>query len=424
MALFAGIGSSDKPTFKKLKENGCEVSLSLTIPAALAQDAQHSALARLQQRARLPGFRPGKAPLDIVKKNLEGRLRQEVIEDLLEKHLPSALKELSLEPVATPIATSISLEDGKPFKAEIKVEIPPRFVPKDYAKISVKKTPHPADEESITKRLTDLREAHARLEKADEEAVGAGHYAVIDYQGIQNGKPSPDIKGEAELVDLSSEQLTEGLAQGLLGMKRGETKEIAVKIQDRAVSLSTTVREIKKKVLPELDAEFAKDMGFTALDELKAKIKEVIEEEGRKKTEEEISAQIEKALLEANKFPVPPSMLSHRLEHRLERIKGQMRIPEEQWAGKMGKELEDKIRPLVESELRMGYILAAVAEKEKIAATDEDIKSELDKDLGQAKTPADAEEIKKFYERRREDIAAMLRERKTLAFIREKASVA
>ncbi len=424
MALFAGIGSSDKPTFKKLKENGCEVSLSLTIPAAMAQDAQHSALARLQQRARLPGFRPGKAPLDIVKKNLEGRLRQEVIEDLLEKHLPSALKELSLEPVATPVATSISLEDGKPFKAEIKIEIPPRFVPKDYAKISVKKTPHPADEESIVKRLTDLREAHSRLEKADEEIVGAGHYAVIDYQGIQNGKPSPDIKGEAELVDLSSEQLTEGLAQGLLGMKRGETKEISVKIQDRAVSLSTTIREIKKKVLPELDTEFAKDMGFASLDELKAKIKEVIEEEGRKKTEEEISAQIEKSLLEANKFPLPPSMISHRLEHRLERIKNQMRIPEEQWAGKMAKELEAKVRPLVESELRMGYILAAVAEKEKIAATDEDIKSELDKDLGQAKTPADAEEIKKFYAHRREDIAAMLRERKTLAFIREKAAIA
>jgi len=424
MALFAGIGSSDKPTFKKIKEDGCEVSLSLTVPAAFAQDAEHNALARLQQRARLPGFRPGKAPLDLIKKNLEARLRQEIIEDLLEKHLPAALKDLALEPVTTPVATSISLEDGKPFKAEIKVEVPPRFVPKDYAKIAVKKIEHPADEESLSKRLTDLREAHARLEKAEDESVAAGHYAVIDYQGVQNGKHLPEIKGEAELIDLSSEQLTEGLAQGLLGMKRGETKDIPVKLRERAVSLSTTLREIKKKVLPELDGEFAKDMGFATLDELKAKIKEVVEEEGRKKTADDVSAQIEKALLAANKFPVPPSLLAHRIERRLERIKEQMRIPDEQWAGKMSKELEGKIKPLAESELRMGYILAAVAEKEKIAATDEDIKAEMDKDLGQTKTPAEADEIKKFYEHRREDIAAMIRERKTMAFIREKAVIA
>ncbi len=423
MALFSGITSSDKPTFKKIKEEGCEVSLSLTIPAAQAQDAQHTALARLQQRARLPGFRPGKAPLDLLKKTLEPRLRQETIESLLEKHLPAALKELSLDPVATPVATSITLEEGKPFKAEIKVEVPPRFAPKDYTKLAVKKTSYPADEESLSKRLADLREAHARLEKSEDETVSASHYAIIDYQGSENGKPLPQVKGEAELIDLSSEQLAEGLSQGLIGMKRGQSKDIPVKLREKTVTLSATLREIKKKVLPELDAEFAKDMGFAQLEELKAKIKEVIEEEGRKKSEDEVTGQLQKALLAANKFPVPPSMLSHRVEQRLARIKDQMRIPEEQWAGKMAAELEAKIKPLAEDELRLGYILSAVAEKEKIEASDEDIKIEMDKELSSVKSPEEAEEIKKFFLNRKETVAAMIRDRKTMAFIREKAVV-
>ncbi|MHB2026557.1 MAG: trigger factor [Elusimicrobiota bacterium] len=424
MALFAGLGSSDKTIFKKTKEIGCEVFFSLTVPAAHVQDESHSALVRLQQRARLDGFRPGKAPINLVKTVLAPRLRQEVIEALLDKNLSQALKELNLNPVATPTATSVSLEDGKPFKAEIRVEVPPKFIPKGYAGIAVKKPEQPPDDAAVAARLQDLREAHARLERSEDSIISPNLYAVIDYQGFSSGKPAPDLKGEAELVDVSSEQNIEGLLQGLMGMKRDDTKDIPVKLRGKDILLKVTVKEIKKKILPAMDSEFAKDMGFETIDALKIKIKETVDADFQKKIEEETASQIEKALLEANSFPIPPSLLSHRVEHKLERIKEQMKIPAEQWEGKMSKELETKLKPLAENEVRLGYIISAIGEKERIEATNEEIGKELEKSLAQAKTEEEKKSVQRFFEHRRDDIAAMIRERKTVAFIREKALVA
>ena len=422
MGLFTPFEKSDKPKFRKLKEEGCVVLFSVEVPAAKAQDETHNLLVRIQQRAKVPGFRPGKAPLDVVKKQFSGHAREEVVDELIRRHVPEALRELALKPVAVPAVENVSYEEGKPVRFDVRVEVAPEVAPKDYLKIPVQRKNYPVTEEMLAKRLEELREANARLDRAEDEAVGKSHYVVIDYAGFSGGKPLPDAKGDAELVDMSSEQTLAGLAEGLVGLKRGESKEIPVKLRGKDANLKVSVKEIKKKMLPALDAEFSKDLGFASLDELKAKLKAVMDEEGRAKTDREVTEQIEAALLKANRIPLPPSLVEAQLEHRLEQFARQLLGPSKKWPEKQLEELKAKLRPQAENDVRLSYLLPAIAEKEKIAALEEDIASELEKSLGGAADDAKKDELRKLFSERKEAVAGMIRERKTLALLKEKAA--
>lgn len=421
MGLFSALSGADKTRFKKLKEEGCVVTFLLEVPAAEVENETHTLLLRIQQQARLPGFRPGKAPLEVVKKHFEGHAREQVVDSLLRKFIPQALRELSLNPVAAPLVERASLESGKPARFEVRVEIAPKVEPQGYTKIKVQKKSYPATEEAVEARLKELREAHARLERSSAEAAAKTHYAVIDYEVTQDGKPKG--KGAGELVDLSSEQILEGLAEGLVGMRRGETKEIAVKLGGKPASLTATLVELKEKALPVLDDEFAKDMGFATLSELKAKLKEVIDEEGKAKSEREVSQQLEAALLKANRIPLPPSLVEAQLEHMIERARQQFLGPKGKFTEKQEAELREKLRARAEDELRIAYLLPAIAEREKLQALAEDVSAELEKNLAAADSEAKKEEIRKLFAERKDSIASMIRERKAMRFIRDKAVV-
>lgn len=421
MGFFSSLEKSDKAKFKKLKEDGCIVTFSAEIPAGKVSDEAHTLLLRIQQRARIPGFRPGKAPLELVKKQFAAHAREEVLDQLIRKYVPEGLRELNLRPVAVPSVEAATFDEGKPATFQVRVEVSPKVAPKDYLKIPVQRKSYPATEETLQARLEELREANARLERAPEESVGKNHYVVIDYAAAREGKPLPNARGESELVDMSSEQTLEGLSAGLVGLKRGETKEIPVKIGGGDAALTVTVKEIKQKVLPPLDSEFAKDMGFAEISELKAKLKAVMEEEGRAKADREVTQQIEEALLKANRIPLPPSVVEAQLEHMIERLGRQLLGPKGQWKPEQLEDLKAKLRPKAEDEARISYILPAIAEKEKLQALEQDVKSELEKNLGAADSEQKKEEVRKMFQERGEAVAGMIRDRKTLAFIKEKA---
>ncbi|MDD5655847.1 MAG: trigger factor [Elusimicrobia bacterium] len=420
MGIFS---STEKVRVKLVKEDACEAQFSVEVPGAQFDAESQNALVRVQQRAKLPGFRPGKAPLELVSRQFSDIIENEVVDTLLRKHVPEALRELKLQPVAPPVVTDIKREPGKPLAIQVRVEVPPRLAPKDYSGIKLARRSYPATDEAVAARLEDLREAHARLERAPEEAAGKGHYVVIDYTASRAGKPLAGVKGANELVDMSSEQTVAGLAEGLLGMKRGETKDISVKLGGQDTRLSVAVKEIKTKVLPPLDADFAKDLGVESLDELKAKLKEVVAEEGRSRSEREISEQLEAALLKSNRMPVPPSLTEAQLEHMLERLRQQLLGGRGEFSEKQLQDLKAKLRPQAEDRVRMSFLLRAIAEREKLAVSDSDVKAELDAGLAAARGDEKKEEVRRLFEARRDEIVEMLRDRKTLAFLRAKASL-
>jgi trigger factor len=393
------------------------------IPAVQVEAEQHNALLRIQQRAKLPGFRPGKAPLDLVRQQFGAHLREEVLDHFVHKHVPEAMRELKLEPVASPAVVDLKMDAGKPLQFQVRVEVPPRVAPKDYANLKLTKQSYPATDEAVAKRLEELREAHARLDRAPEEAVAKNHYVVIDYTGSRGGKSLPNAKGSNELVDMSSEQTVAGLADGLLGMKRGESKDLTVKLGGQDTQLSVKVQEIKTKILPALDADLAKDMGFDTLDALQAKLKEVVSEEGKARTERELSEQLEAALLKANRMPVPNSLVEAQLEHMIERLQQQLLGGRGEFSPKQLEEIKPKLRTQAEDRVRISFLLPAIAEREKITVAESDLQAELERSIGALETEDKKESVRRMFTERRDEIMGMLRDRKALEFVRAKAVI-
>ena len=415
-------GSAEKLKIKKIKHDNCEALFSVEIPAPEAREEEENSLVRYQERAVLSGFRAGKAPLDLIKKQFSEAIRQDAVTRLARKHVPEALTELKLNPVAPPVIQAVDYAPGKPMRLSVLVETRPEIDPKGYTKIALKRRAVEPGEKAVEDRLNELREANARLEPAAEEAVGKDHYVVIDYSGLHGAKPLAD-KSEAELVDMSSSQALEGLAEGLLGMKRGETKEIAVTVKGKISKLHVVVKEIKRKVLPPLDEEFAKDMGFEKLDDLKLKLKELVSQEADKQAERDIHEQIEDALLKANRIPLPPSLIESELRHRLERVRARLLGPRGQWPDAELRSWTEKLRPLVENDIKISYLLAAIARKEKLQVPDEDLAKELDRSLESADTEEKKEDIRKAFGDRRDEIRSILLDRKTMSFIKDQAVI-
>ncbi len=418
MGIFTFAEKSDKPKFKKIKEEGCVVSASIEIPEALVQNEKHNVLLWVQEQAKIPGFRPGKAPMAMVEAHYPDTIRERILNRVAEKFVPDLIKDLNLLPVTASTITNVDW--NKSMKLDLRIEIAPQVDPKDYAKIQVSHKKRAVTDEILSAELDKLRDAHSRLDQCDEEVLGNQHYAVISYAAIQNGKPLPKLKNDSELVDMSSDQLIEGLSTGLLGMKKGEIKEIKVKFREKDAVLNVTLVEIKKKVLPNLDGEFAKDMGLESLEDLKKNLKDSLQQEYSKQEEDEIRREIEKALLKANPIPVPPTLVEHETERFVESLERQSRrsIPEADM-----EKLKKEIRPQVEDNLRLSYIFLAIADKEKLDMTEEDYNKELDEALKVLKSDLEKDERRKFFDRNRAGLARIIRERKARLMTREKAVV-
>ncbi len=418
MGIFTFAEKSDKPKFKKTKEEGCVVSASIEIPEPLIQNEKHNVLLWVQEQAKIPGFRPGKAPMAMVEAHYPDTIRERILNRVAEKFVPDLIKELNLVPVTASTITNVDW--NKSIKLDVQIEIAPQVDPKDYSKISVSRKKQIVTDEVLSAELDKLRDAHSRLEPSEEEVLGNQHYAVISYAALQNGKPLPKLKNDSELVDMSSDQLIEGLSSGLLGMKKGETKEIKIKFREKDTLLNVALVEIKKKVLPNLDEEFAKDMGLESLEDLKKNLKDSLQQEYSKQEEDEVRREIEKALLKSNPIPVPPTLVEHEAERFVESLEKQSRrsIPQVDL-----EKLKKEIRPQVEDNLRLSYIFLAIADKEKLDMTEEDYQKELDEGLKVLKSDVEKEERRKFFERNKSGLARIIRERKARQMVREKAIV-
>lgn len=414
---------STKTKTKKLKEEGCKLIYEVEVPPARLQDAVNNFFVRIQMKARLPGFRQGKAPLDLVKKQFGAQAKTEAMEDLVKDVVNELIKEQDLRPVATPAVSDLSALADKPIKFKVHLEVLPKFEPKGYKGIAVTKKEYPTKDEDVDTRLKHLQEGNARLETVTEEQLGKEHYAIVDFELSRDGKPLEGGGGKAELVDMSSDQSIEGLVEGLMGAKRQETREFEVKIGGKPTQCKMTVQEIKKKIVPPLDDSFAKDMGFEALAELKEKLRDLVVKENTVKSERELQQELERAILDANRFEVPVTFADQQVESMLERQLERIGPAKDKLKEKDLEELRTKMRPVAEDSVRMQFLVAEIVRVEKIEATDDDLKKDLEVQLARAQTEAQKKETQELFDKRPDDIRALIRERKAFQLIRDAAKV-
>ena len=424
MSIFKTAQKGEVKT-QQLKKEGCRVSLSVEAAPELVTKCFENAAVQVQSRAQMQGFRAGKVPLDLVKQNFAGHIKERALDLTVKAAINAALEDAKLDAVAVPTLTKAdfnAFNDGKNFSFEIAVDVAPEFDVKDYKGIAIAKKPETAADADVTENLNRVLDANARLESAKDGAVIDDKcFAVVHYTGKRNGTEDYKLSADSELVDMSAPQTMPGLAEAIKGLKKGDVKDFESKDGKDVLSFHVTVDDIKNKLVPELNDSFAKDMGFDTLDALKAKVKESLDEEAKQNARRDEIAQIENHLVKANNFELPQSLVEEYTESSLNNfVRSMTQLKPEQLNAEQRKTFEERIRPSVEKDLRIGYIVHAIAKKENLEATEADWKAELDKSLASG-GKADEKKIKAFFAERKAHILATLSERKVFDFLKAEA---
>lgn len=426
MSIFKTAQAGEVKT-KQLTKEGCRVTLQVeAVPSLVTKNFQNAAV-QVQSRAQMQGFRAGKVPLDLVKQNFAGHIKERALDLTVKAAISAAVTETKLDAVGVPTLTKADLntfQDGNAFSFEIAVDVAPEFEVKDYKGIEITKKADCATEADVTENLNRVLDANARLESAQDGAtIDDKCYAVIHYSGKRNGQDDYKLSADSELVDMSAPQTMPGLAEALKGLKKGDVKDVETKDGNDTISYHVTVDDIKNKIVPNLDDNFAKDMGFETLDALKKKVKESLDAEAKQTAQRDEVMQIENHLVKMNNFALPQSLVEEYTESSLHNFVHNMtQIKPEQLTAEQHKAFEERIRPTVEKDLRIGYIVHAIAKKENLQATEDDWKAELDKSLSSAsQNKTDEKKIKAFFDERKEHILATLTERKVFDFLKAQA---
>lgn len=428
MSIF-NTAAAGEVTAKQTNKEGCRVTVQVQATAQLVSKAFQNAAVQVQSRAQMQGFRAGKVPLDLVKQNFAGHIKERALDWAIKSAISAALDQTKLNPVTVPSLTKADFNtftDGKPFEFELAIEVAPEFEVKDYKGIEVTKKAETATEEEVTAQLNRILEGNARLESAAEDAVITDKvYAVVKYTGKRNGTEDYKLSADSELIDMSAPQTMPEMAHNIMGLKKGSVKDFEVKEGNDTLSFHVTVDDIKNKIMPKLDDSFAKDMGFDTLEALKTRVKEGLNAEAKEQSERDVMTQIENHLVKANQFELPQTLVAEYTETSLNNfVRNVTQLKVEQLTAEQRKSFEERIRPTVEKDLRVGYIIHAIAHKENLEATEADWQAELDKSLtANAKTKEDEKKIRAFFTERKEHILATLNERKVFDFLKKEAVI-
>ncbi|MCB4792356.1 MAG: trigger factor [Elusimicrobia bacterium] len=410
----------------------CLVILDVEVPQAEVSSETEKVYQELQKTLSLPGFRTGKAPMEMIRKNYVENARAKVVQNLAEKAVFSALKTKGIEPVNYPKIHELSFDFDKPFKFKMEAEKHPEFKLKDYKGIKVNKIINKITDVKVNESLDVLRERNAKLCESKSEAVDAKHFVMVDYDGYVKDVAVPELKAKDQMIDLSSPQIIVGFKEGLSGAKKGEERSINVKfpadypnkkLANEDVVFKVIVKEIKEKLLHPLDDEFAKDFGFTNLAELKQRIKENLEAEEKNRQEKSVRDQIIESLLKSNAFEVPKSFVEDQLEiikNRLSQYYKQQGIKDELWKTNFEKN-KDKYLKEAEEDVRLSYIFREVIKEFKIEVSQEELNKRLE--TMKESNKGREKEVEKYFSENKEKISASLKEEKIFDFLIENAKI-
>jgi trigger factor len=330
----------------------------------------------LKRQAKVKGFRPGKAPRSVLQSLYKDYVDDELKKKIVEETMGEALTETKVEPVSEPRIEFVEEENRFGYKMECEVE--PEFDLPAYIGIEAEVEKIQVTDEDMDARIKAMQEMHTQLIDREAGSVTAkGDLVIVKYEGFHNGKPVKDVKSDSYPVDLGDPNVMPEFESGLLGAKIGEEKEIELKFADnypdkdiagKPIIMKVEIKEIKEKRLPELNDDFAKDVGSENMEVLKTEVRKTLEKEQEAKRRNTIMGKVGEFLLEKADIPVPARLLQKRVEMLIEDAKARMKT------GPMSEEdersfnaaLRKDYEPEAEKRLKMGMILYKIAEKESI----------------------------------------------------------
>ena len=360
--------------------------LNIEIPVEQVNDEIEKAYAAIQKKAKIQGFRPGKAPMTLVKRTYSDAMRDDVMRRFYDKTLFKALEEHKIEPLDAPTIESDILTEDTAFKYSATVEIMPEVQLKDYTGLELTKEKYLPNPESIEAELKRMQENMAQLVPLDESAaVENGHVVTLDYTFSVDGFPEETSKAEDAEVQVGSNLLMPGFEEQLIGMKRGENREIKIILPEgfRTVEAAgkegvfqVTLKEVKFKELPELNDEFAQQFGdYETMEQLRTKMSEYHQKQELDRIDNAVKELAIQALIDKNPLDVPQVMVNRQLEYMLNNLKN--RLQSQKMSIEMMGMNDDTFRlrfsDLAVNKVKGGLLLMALIEKENITVTDEDL---------------------------------------------------
>ncbi|MEK6690707.1 MAG: trigger factor [Nitrospirota bacterium] len=378
----------------------------IEIPKEVIEQETSDAYSRLNRKVKVPGFRPGHVPRQILEKQFSKNIEAEVIENLIPDYYLRSVRESGITPVENPtIEGEILIKKDSPLIFEATVEIKPTIEVKGYEGIEIERQSIDISEEDIEKTLKNIQESHARLEPFEEShTINNGDFCLISFEGFLGDKPIEGGNVQDYLVEIGSNVLVPGFEEQLIGSKKGGKLDIKVTFpEDYGVkdmtgkegSFKVEIKEVKRKVLPDFDNEFAKDLGQNSISELRDKVKEEIEKEKKRIAERDQKDTIIKKLLETHSFEVPSSMVERELRILTNRRKKQVLQAGGSLEGIDENNLRTELSLIASERVKAGLILETIGKKENISVSDEDLNKRIDEISSELRE--NPEDIKKLY---------------------------
>jgi len=367
-------------------------SITVELPAAQVDSLFESVLRDYRRKAVQPGFRKGKVPADVIRKLYMGDVTADVARALIGDSFPDAVQKAAVEPIAEPEFEIQTLEEHQPFTYVAKVEVRPRFELAGYVGVEVAGETIEVTDEELARLLDEVRQSHATVKKIEEpRGLRDGDVAVISFEGTAGGAPIPGGSGKDFPVTLGSNTFPPGFEDNLIGQKVGETRDFTIRLPEqfgdaalagKEALFSVSVAEVRERILPALDDEFAKDVGeYQGLEDLKSKMRENIRHSKEIAARNRLRDAVTNKLAELHPIEVPPSMLERRKEQMIADAERYLAMRGMPWAEvqKARASIRDDAGPAAEKKSRVSMVLAAIAAREQLAVTDEELAVEITK---------------------------------------------
>jgi len=415
-------------------EATCRRELELEIPADEVSKAMERVAKEFAKVARVPGFRPGKAPITLIRRRFADDIKGEVLQSLVPERVEKAVSEQKLTPVSQPKVEQLDFNDGQPLKFRAVFEVLPEFELGNYKDLKLEMPVMDVVDEDVTKTLEDMRERAAAFAPVEGRAVQDGDYVQLKLTGTPEGEGEP-LQADSVLCHIGAEETMAPFNENLRGVNIGDHKEFDVpypadypdaKLAGTTYHYSVDVLGIKNKKLPELNDDFAKDVSdATTLDELNKKIREGLEHQRDHKQKDLLREKVLGEIVKLHDFPVPQSLVEHQMDVRLERVVRSLaqqgvdpRAVNIDWVT-LRKRNEDRAKDDVKAEL----IVDRIATTENIDVTEEEVEHELQHLAGHSNESAEAIRARLTKQGTLDRIKAKLRSDKTLDWLAQNARV-
>jgi trigger factor len=359
------------------------VEISVQVPWGDVEKALEGTYSRMSKTASVKGFRPGKVPRNVLKQVYGPRVKQEVVSNLVEAGLGKAVEKHQLTVVSVPPLEQLpELKQGEPLAFTAKLEVRPKIENVDISGLALTRNSSAVADADVDAAIERLRQGNAELAVPEPmRPAKEGDILTCDYSVAVEGVERADLSAQGRAIELGGGLLPE-LRDGLLGKQPGETAEVDVtfpaeessEFSGKSGHFSIQVKELKEKVLPDLDDEFAKDLDHASLDELKQKTRERLEAAAKERAESELRDQVIDKLVEKNPIELPPSLVAQQQQALLEEYVRMLRVSGQRFGA--GDDFVQNMRMDAERRVRAALLMGAIARKQqlKIEAADVDKK--------------------------------------------------